>query len=88
MKVVEDFELRPHKAVCFVVEKDKEVQEWNEQKLPKVLPGFNGGRLPCAENSRAKCQARLGLLADRRRGRAGRGDLTKRKPNGGTMGRG
>ena len=24
----------------------KEIQEWNEQKLPKVLPGYRGGRLP------------------------------------------
>ena len=24
----------------------KEMQEWNEQKLPKVLPGYSGGRLP------------------------------------------
>ena len=24
----------------------KEVQEWDEQKLPKVLPGYGGGRLP------------------------------------------
>ena len=46
MKVVEDFESRPHKAVSFVVEREKEVLEWNEQKLPKVLPGYSGGRLP------------------------------------------
>ena len=45
MKVVEDFELRPHTAVSFVVEREKEMQEWNEQKLPKV-PGYSGGRLP------------------------------------------
>ena len=52
MKVVEDFDSRPHKAVSFVVEK-KEVQEWNEQKLPKVLPGYNQGRLPgrCTEEA-------------------------------------
>ena len=31
MKVLEDIESRPHKAVSFVVERDKEVQEWNEQ---------------------------------------------------------
>ena len=37
---------RPHKAVPVVVEREKETQEWNEQKLPKVLPGYNGGRLP------------------------------------------
>ena len=46
MKVVEDFESRPHTAVSFVVEREKEIQEWNEQKLPKVLPGYSGGRLP------------------------------------------
>ena len=46
MKVVEDFQLRPHKAVSFVVERDKDVEAWNEQKLPKVLPGYCGGRLP------------------------------------------
>ena len=39
MKVVEDFESRPRKAVSFVVQRDKEVQEWNEQNLPKVLLG-------------------------------------------------
>ena len=37
---------RPHKAVSFVVERDKEIQEWNEQKLPKVLLGYSEGRLP------------------------------------------
>ena len=35
MEVVEDFDSRPHKAVSFV-----ETQEWNEQKLPKVLPSL------------------------------------------------
>ena len=46
MKVVEDFESRTHKAVSFVVERGKETQEGNEQKLPKVLPGYSGARLP------------------------------------------
>ena len=46
MKVVEDFESRPHKAATFVVERGKEKQEWSGQKLPKALPGFSGGRLP------------------------------------------
>ena len=31
MKVMEDVESRPHKAVTFVVERGKERQEWNEQ---------------------------------------------------------
>ena len=41
MEVVEDFDSRLHKAVSFV-----ETQEWNEQKLPKVMPCCSGGRLP------------------------------------------
>ena len=46
MEVVEDFESSLHKAVSSVIERDKEVQEWKKQKMPKVLPGFIGGRLP------------------------------------------
>ena len=46
MEVVEDFESKPHKAVSFVVEREKEMQEWNEQKMPNVLPVYSGGRLP------------------------------------------
>ena len=46
MEVVEDFESRPHKAVSFVVRREKELKEWSEQKLPKVLPGYSGGMLP------------------------------------------
>ena len=33
--------MKPHKAVSLVVEREKEVQEWNEQKLPKALPGYS-----------------------------------------------
>ena len=40
------FEARPHKAVSFVVKREKEIREWSEQKMPKVLPGCSGGRLP------------------------------------------
>ena len=43
---VEDFNSRPHKAVTFLVERDKEFQVWREQKMPKALPGFSGGKLP------------------------------------------
>ena len=46
MQVIDDFESRPHKAVTFVVQRGKERQEWNEQKLPKALPGYSRGRLP------------------------------------------
>ena len=37
MEVVEDFESSLHKAVSSVIERGKEVQEWKEQKMPKVL---------------------------------------------------
>ena len=47
MEVVEDFESRPQKAVSSVVKREKmEIKEWSEQKMPKVLPGYSGGRLP------------------------------------------
>ena len=36
MKVMEDVESRPHKALSFVVERDR----------PKVLLSYSGGRLP------------------------------------------
>ena len=35
MQVVEVFESRHHKAVSFLVEREKVMQEWNEQKLPR-----------------------------------------------------
>ena len=35
MEVVADFESRPHKAVTFLEERDKEFQVWREQKMPK-----------------------------------------------------
>ena len=37
MKVMEDFESRPHKAVTSVVERGKERQEWNEQKTAQSV---------------------------------------------------
>ena len=46
MEVVEDFESRPHKAVTFLVKRDKEFQMCRGQKMPKALPGFSGGKLP------------------------------------------
>ena len=44
--VAEDFESRPHTAVSFVVERENEIQEWNEQNVPKVLLGYRERRLP------------------------------------------
>ena len=46
MEVVEDFESGPHKAVSFVVDREKKIREWSRQKMPKVLPGLSGGSLP------------------------------------------
>ena len=46
MVVVEDFESRPHEAVSFVVRRENEKKEGNEQKLPRALLGYSGGRLP------------------------------------------
>ena len=34
----------PGKAVSSVVKREMDIQEWNEQKLPKVLPGYSGMR--------------------------------------------
>ena len=39
------FESRPHEAVSFAVRREKETKERDEQKLPKVLPGYSGERL-------------------------------------------
>ena len=33
-------------AVSFAIERDKEVQEWKEQQMPKALLGLSGGKLP------------------------------------------
>ena len=46
MEVVEDFESIPHNAVSLVVKREKEITERSEQKMPNVLPGYSGGRLP------------------------------------------
>ena len=46
MEVEEDLESRLYNAVSFVVERDKEVQEWKEQKMPEALPGFSVGKVP------------------------------------------
>ena len=64
MEAVEDFESRPHKAVSFVVERERKIQEWNEQTLPKVLPGHSGGRVPgrsAKESAREEEKRRRGL---------------------------
>ena len=58
MEVVEDLELRPHKAVSFLIESEKEMQEWSEQKLPKVLPGYSGGRFARTKHKRKRQRRR------------------------------
>ena len=53
---VEDFESRPQKAVSFVVDREKEEQAWNGQKMPEVLPGHSGGRLPGRSTQKKKVE--------------------------------
>ena len=38
MEIAEDFESRPHKAVAFLIEKGKELQEMRQLEMPKALP--------------------------------------------------
>ena len=38
----------------FLWSRDTEVQEWNEQKMPKVLPGYSGGRLSGRSTKRGR----------------------------------
>ena len=42
------------KQCPFVVQREEEIQEWIEQKLPKVLPGYSGGKLPREERAQKK----------------------------------
>ena len=57
---MEDFEPRSHKAVSFLVEREKEMEEWNEQKLSKVLPGYSGRRLPGRSTKEAGAEKKVG----------------------------
>ena len=55
---MEDFESRPHKVVSFFFfENEKEMEEWKEQKLRKVLPGCSGGTLPGRKTKNKKGEA-------------------------------
>ena len=45
MKVMEDFELRPHKAVSFEVEEKRRHRNGSSKKVTKTLLGYSGGRL-------------------------------------------
>ena len=42
MEVAEDFESRPHKAVTFLVARDKEIQAWRELDVERSAA--EGGR--------------------------------------------
>ena len=64
MKVVEGFESRPHKSSSFCG--GKEIQEWNEQKLPKVLLAIV--EEGCLEEHKRKRRRRMGA----RRGQRGK----------------
>ena len=51
MEGVEDLESRPDKEVTFLVDRDKEIQELRERKMPTTLPGFGGGELSGRNNA-------------------------------------
>ena len=51
MEVVEDFESRPHQAVTFLVEREKEIQEVRELKMSEALLGFSGDKMPSRSNA-------------------------------------
>ena len=44
--------IKQYKAVSRVVKREKEMQEWNEQKLRKVLPGYRGRKVAWKECQR------------------------------------
>ena len=67
MEVVEDFESRAHKTVTFVVRREKEMKELNEQKLPKVLLGYSGGRLPGRSTKEKGRERRIGRRGQRQK---------------------
>ena len=66
LEVVEDFESRRHKAVSFMVERGKEMQEWNEQKLPKVLTGSQWRKIARKEHKRERQRRSGGKRGQRR----------------------
>ena len=46
VKVLQEFESRPHKPIAFQVERDRKVQVVRKIRTPEALPGFSGGRKP------------------------------------------
>ena len=46
VEVDADFKSRPHKAVTLLVERDQEILELCELKMPQALPGYSGEKLP------------------------------------------
>ena len=58
MKVVEDFESRPHKAVSFVVEREKELQEWGRSCRRCCLVAVEEGCQEGAQKKKAEKKGR------------------------------
>ena len=54
MDVVEEIESRPHKAIAFLVGRDKEIREGRELKMPETSPGYRGGKMPGRSGRRRK----------------------------------
>ena len=68
MEVVEDFESQPHKAVAFLVDRDKEFQMWRKQKIQKRYQDS------AVEAARKKQGGRRKRRRGRRGGRSGEED--------------
>ena len=48
--VITSLPVGPHKTVTFLVERDMEIQDVREWKMPNTLPGYSGGK--CQEEAR------------------------------------
>ena len=55
----------PTKAVSLVAKREKEIKEWNEQALPKVLPGYSGDCQEEAQKRKAEMKWRKRRTVER-----------------------
>ena len=64
------------KQCFFVIEREKEVQEWNEQKMLEALPGNSGGRLP-GRSTKRKAERKESQMRAERKDKFGAKSLKK-----------
>ena len=60
MEVVEDFESIPHKAVIYLLDRDKGIQEVRELKLAKLCQVTSGGKMPGRSKAEGESKKRNG----------------------------